>query len=82
MREPHPGLRTMQDPPIYDVRVNHYFLQSDGTSDPTRYSAQKRAEILDGRAQYDLPYALAAAHRRVLMLGAGGGTARTQRLRC
>jgi hypothetical protein len=72
--EPHPGLRTMQDPPIYDVRVNHYFLQSDGTSDPTRYSAQRRSEILAARSQYDLPYALAPAHRRVLMLGAGGGT--------
>ena len=74
VREPHPGLRTMQDPPIYDVRVNHYFLQSDGTSDPARYSPQKRTEIVDGRSQYDLPYALAPAHRRVLMLGAGGGT--------
>jgi hypothetical protein len=74
VREPHPGLRTMQDPPIYDVRVNHYFLQSDGTFDPSRYSPQRRTEILDGRMQYDLPYALAPAHRRVLMLGAGGGT--------
>jgi hypothetical protein len=72
--EPVPGLRTMQDPPIYDVRVNHYFLQSDGTFDPSRYSPEKRAEILDERLQYDLPYALAPAHRRVLMLGAGGGT--------
>ena len=74
VREPLPGLRTMQDPPIYDVRVNHYFLQSDGTFDPSRYSPEKRTEILDGRLQYDLPYALAPAHRRVLMLGAGGGT--------
>jgi hypothetical protein len=74
VREPHPGLRTMQDPPIYNVRVNHYFLQSDGTSDPARYSPEKRAGILDARSQYDLPYALARARRRVLMLGAGGGT--------
>jgi hypothetical protein len=74
VRDPHPGLRTMQDPPIYNVRVNHYFLQSDGTFDPNRYSPQKRAEILNGRVQYDLPYALAPAHRRVLALGAGGGT--------
>src|SRR4029077_13440710 len=74
IREPQAGLRTMQDPPIYDVRVNHYFLQSDGTFDPSRYSPQQRAEILDARAQYDLPYAVAPAHRRVLMLGAGGGT--------
>jgi len=74
VREPHPGLRTMQDPPIYNVRVNHYFLQFDGTFDPNRYSPQKRSEILNMRMQYDLPYALAPAHRRVLMLGAGGGT--------
>ena len=74
VREPHSGLRTMEDPPIYNVRVNHYFLQFDGTFDPSRYSAQKRTEILDGRMQYDLPYALARDHRRVLMLGAGGGT--------
>jgi len=74
VREPHVNLRTMQDPPIYDVRVNHYFLQSDGTFDPNRYSPQNRAEILSGRMQYDLPYALAPVHRRVLALGAGGGT--------
>lgn len=74
VREPHADLRTMQDPPIYDVRVNHYFLQSDGTFDPNRYSPQKRTEILSGRMQYDLPYALAPVHRRVLALGAGGGT--------
>ncbi len=74
VRDPHPGLRTMEDPPIYNVRVNHYFLQFDGTFDPGRYSPQRRAEILNMRAQYDLPYAVAPAHRRVLMLGAGGGT--------
>jgi len=74
IREPQSGLRTMQDPPIYDVRVNHYFLQSDGTFDPSRYSAEKRPAILDARLQYDLPYVVAPAHRRVLMLGAGGGT--------
>ena len=72
--QPQPELQTMQDPPVYDVRVNHYFLQSDGTFDPTRYSPEKRAQILDARLQYDLPYALAPNHRRVLMLGAGGGT--------
>jgi hypothetical protein len=74
VREPQPGLRTMQDPPIYDVRVNHYFLQSDGTFDPNRYSPLNRAKILDARLQYDLPYALATSRKRVLMLGAGGGT--------
>lgn len=74
VRDPEPGLRTMLDPPIYNVRVNHYFLQFDGTFDPSRYSPQKRNEVLEARSQYDLPYAVASAHRRVLMLGAGGGT--------
>jgi SAM-dependent methyltransferase len=74
VREPRPGLRTMDDPPMYNVRVNHYFLQYHGTFDPNRYSPQKRAEMLNGRMQYDLPYAIAPAHRHVLVLGAGGGT--------
>lgn len=74
VRQPHPGLRTMDDPPMYNVRVNHYFLQYHGTFDPSRYSPQNRAEILSSRMQYDLPYAIAPAHRRVLVLGAGGGT--------
>lgn len=74
VREPRPGLLTMADPPMYEVRVNHYFLQDHGTFDPSRYSPQNRAEMLSGRMQYDLPYALAPAHRRVLVLGAGGGT--------
>jgi hypothetical protein len=74
VREPRPGLRTMDDPPVYNARVNHYFLQYDGTFDPSRYSPQKRAEVLSNRMQYDLPYVIAPAHRRVLVLGAGGGT--------
>jgi len=74
LREPQPGLRAMPNPPIYYVRVNHYYLQEDGTFDPSRYSSEKRPEILDELVQYDLPYALAPAHRRVLALGAGGGT--------
>jgi hypothetical protein len=74
VREPRPGLRTMDDPPIYNARVNHYFLQYDGTFDPSRYSPQRRAEIVSDRMQYDLPYAIAPAHDHVLVLGAGGGT--------
>jgi SAM-dependent methyltransferase len=72
--EPRAGLRTMEDPPVYAVSVNHYFYQPHGTMDPTRYSPQERAEVLRKRASYDLPYAVAPAHRRVLVLGAGGGT--------
>jgi SAM-dependent methyltransferase len=74
VREPRPGLRTMDDPPMYNVRVNHYFLQYHGTFDPNRYSPKSRTEMLNGRMQYDLPYAIAPAHRHVLVLGAGGGT--------
>ncbi len=74
VHEPHTGLRTMQDPPVYDVSVNHYFYQPHGTMDPNRYSPQEKPEVLRKRVSYDLPYALAPAHRRVLVLGAGGGT--------
>jgi SAM-dependent methyltransferase len=73
LREPHPGVRTMEDPPTYEVSVNHDFYQPHGTLDPRRYSPQKRAGVLDARVPYDLPYVLAPAHRRVLVLGAGGG---------
>jgi len=74
VRDPRAEVRTMEDPSLYDVRVNHNFLQLHGTFDLSRYSAQNRAQILDMRSQYDLPYALAPSHRRVLVLGAGGGT--------
>ncbi|MFZ0806383.1 MAG: hypothetical protein WAN03_09380 [Candidatus Sulfotelmatobacter sp.] len=74
VREPQPGLRTMEDPPDYSVSVNHDFYQPERTLDPRRYSPQKRAGVLDARAAYDLPYVVAPAHHRVLVLGAGGGT--------
>jgi hypothetical protein len=74
VHEPVPGVRTMQDPPVYDVSVNHYFYQPHGTMDPNRYSPRERPEVLRKRVSYDLPYALAPAHARVLVLGAGGGT--------
>ncbi len=74
VRDTRGEVRTMEDPPLYDVRVNHNFLQLHGTFDLSRYSAEKRADILYARVQYDLPYALAPEHRRVLVLGAGGGT--------
>jgi hypothetical protein len=74
LREPRPGLRTMQDPPMYMVAVNHDFYQPHGTMDPKRYSPEKQKPILDGLVAYNLPYFLSPAHRRVLVLGAGGGT--------
>jgi Spermine/spermidine synthase domain len=74
LREPVPGLRTMQDPPRYDVSVNHGFYQSDRSMDLRRYSPQKRPDVLSARMLYDLPYILAPVHQRVLILGSGGGT--------
>ena len=74
LREPKPGLRTMQDPPRYGVSVNHDFYQPHCTVDPARYTPLERAEVLKNRAAYDLPYRLAPRHRSVLVLGAGGGT--------
>jgi len=73
VHEPRPGLRTMEDPPVYYVSVNHYFYQPHGTLDLSRYSPQKRGEMLSMRVSYYLPYVRAPAHRRVLVLVARGG---------
>ena len=63
----------MEDPPIYSVRVNHYFLQFDGTS--TRAAILRRDQPRSSTCVRNrLPVSVAPAHRRVLMLGAGGGT--------
>jgi SAM-dependent methyltransferase len=74
LRDPRPGLGTMEDPPAYLVSVNHDFYQPHMTMDPKRYSPGRQASLAEGRVAYDLPYSLSAAHRRVLVLGAGGGT--------
>jgi SAM-dependent methyltransferase len=41
---------------------------------PSRYSPELKAAVLNARVAYDLPFVVAPAHRRVLVLGAGGGT--------
>ena len=74
LRDPYPQIRTMQDPPVYNVSVNHDFYQPHCTMDLKRYSPELQRRIQNGRLAYDLPYVLAPVHRRVLVLGAGGGT--------
>jgi len=72
---PRSVLRTMPNPPIYGVRVNQDNYQADMSIDVRRYPnptlAKAVADVMDG---YRIPYVLAPAHGRVLVLGAGGGT--------
>jgi spermidine synthase len=73
--DPPPNLRTMQDPPLYTVRVNQDFYQMHGTLDVRRYSeasGQQRG-INYEFAKCALPYELAGNLDRVLVLGGGGG---------
>jgi hypothetical protein len=70
-----PNLRTMMDPPIYQVRVNTDFYQNHGTLDPRRYTPDSPgaayASLL--RAEYLLPYVLHPNPQSVCVIGAGGG---------
>jgi hypothetical protein len=74
LADPAPNVRTMLDPPAYQVSVNHDFYQPHLTLDARRFSPAAQISLVRARAAYDLPYAVAASHRRVLVLGAGGGT--------
>ena len=70
-----PNLRTMMDPPMYDVVVNTNFYQFHGTLNPRRYTpgsirGQNMAKL---RNQYMLPYALHPECENVCVVGAGGG---------
>jgi hypothetical protein len=71
---PVANVRTMIDPPAYQVSVNHDFYQPHLTLDSSRFSATRQIGLRRSRAAYDLPYAVAPAHKNVLVLGAGGGT--------
>lgn len=74
--EPPADVRTMQNPPIYTVKVNQDFYQMHGTVDMSRYSPNSwQAAILNPIVpQYSLPYQfLGKRADRVLVLGAGGG---------
>ena len=72
---PPPQVRTMQDPPLYIVKVNQDFYQLHGTIDRRRYVAggPKQQVLTDLFSQYELPYNLVPPPERVLVLGAGGG---------
>lgn len=73
---PPPDLRTMRDPPVYVVNVNHFGYHMNGALDPARYTpGTPRAEHVRRLAdQYQLPYELSAGRERVLVLGSGGGS--------
>ncbi|MCZ6689524.1 MAG: hypothetical protein O7H41_07980 [Planctomycetota bacterium] len=71
-----PGpLRTMTDPPIYEVRVNQDFYQPHGTMNPARFSPEsaEARRAAETRGQYFLPYVIKPDPRRVVVVGAGGG---------
>ncbi|MGD0140631.1 MAG: hypothetical protein ABSD28_17320 [Tepidisphaeraceae bacterium] len=72
--EPVPGIRTMQNPPVYKVRVNNDFYQTDGTINPNRYSSDmlRNGQNLHSYL-YRMPYILRANPRQVCVVGAGGG---------
>lgn len=73
--EPPPHLRTMKDPPVYSVSVNHFYYHYDMTIDPARYTpgSQRAAEVASAAEYYRFPYQLAKGRDRVLVLGGGGG---------
>jgi hypothetical protein len=68
-------MRSRLDPPIYTVNVNRDFYQRHGTLDARRYTpGQPLAKTVAAlREQYLLPYSLAPSHKRVAVMGAGGG---------
>lgn len=68
------NLRTMIDPPAYDVRVNQDFYQGHYTLNRKRYTGGVVPEDLAmAEKQYHLPYLVHPGAERVLVLGAGGG---------
>lgn len=69
---PPPALRSMQDPPIYKVRVNQDFYQLHGTLDPARYTSPPPL-VGELQNQYLLPYAIKSRPQNILVVGAGGG---------
>jgi len=72
---PRTNLRSLKDPPIYEVSVNQDFYQMHGTIDLSRYSPDSPQVGLVQflRDQYLLPYYIAKGRKRVVVLGAGGG---------
>jgi hypothetical protein len=71
---PPADVRTMTDPPAYNVRVNQDFYQGHFTLDRARYSTGVVPEELAmAEKQYHLPYIARPGAKRVLVLGSGGG---------
>jgi hypothetical protein len=72
---PPAQLRTMQDPPVYIVRVNQFGYHLDAALDPRRYTpgtlTAKKIKWME--LQYGLPYLVAGGRERMLVVGAGGG---------
>ncbi len=73
LTEPPPNLRTMTNPPSFQVHVNHDFYQFHGTLNLERYTGEDLLQITQHRQQYELPYVLGQGRDRVAVLGAGGG---------
>ena len=72
--EPPPDVRTMRDPPTYNVRVNQDIYQGNLTLNPSRYTGGELPAGYRGVAvQYGLPHRIKPGAKRVLVLGAGGG---------
>lgn len=69
------NLRSMRDPPIYQVKINQSFYQLHGTIDGRRYSTGSEGARMAAmlRRQYRVPYVLKPRPRRVAVVGAGGG---------
>jgi hypothetical protein len=72
---PPPDVRTMRNPPIYNVNVNQLGYHLDGTIDPARYAKGSDMALVAKRLlyQYTLPYALCQGRERVVVFGGGGG---------
>lgn len=72
---PPDNLRTMMNPPVFQVSVNQDFYQFHGAIDRHRYTAEYAQSSLIQflQNQYLLPYVLKRNPGRVAVLGSGGG---------
>lgn len=74
LSDPPPEIRTMQNPPIYVVRVNQDFYQIHTTVDQGKFDPGRwEKSVTDRFVQYSLPFHISSSSQRVLVLGAGGG---------
>jgi hypothetical protein len=72
---PPPEALKGRDPPVYLVKVNQFGYHYDAALDSRLYKPDTQAgkSIRWLELQYGLPYVVAGAHDRVLVVGAGGG---------